>query len=351
MGENKINYTYRNIQNRSACADRTSYSCFPIRRKLFFPNSWITGTISFVHIQHTSIHLPISLYRNRLLRKCPTGVWRKNERVRVCHTKKPSCKNEYMACSDTNSNSFHNSGMLCIRTTLAPSAREIFAYWLLMKSETSQELLLKLGVFFLNYWIWSIGVLAAIFCIGYIQCLFTVSLRDCIHTFWNVETNSRHIPFAIRATIYRQIQLLANLQTDVQAGSMMTLFLLVVAFAFSINVVLILRFPWTTENTVLIILAIYLICLCVVGALFILGGHANVWIDSRKMFEKLDRLRITKFRRPNGGGDWKLQELFWKSCRNLIKVKFGVNNFVEKDTPLNFMQCIVSLTVQFLLLY
>lgn len=225
----------------------------------------------------------------------------------------------------------------------------LIGFWLLVENEGSWFIPVKVVVFLFNFWVWAVGVLVAIFNMICIQCLLTVSLRDCIHTFWNLEVNPGKISFSRRAQIYRQIQLIGSLQTEVQGEIMMTIFLVSIALSFSLNSVAMIHTPWSGENAGIILICSYMAFLCGVGALFLVGVQAGVWSDSKAMLEKLDSVNVARLgfmRRMES----KMQKSFWKSCRNLIKVRFGVNNFVQKETPLNYMQYTISLTTQLLLL-
>lgn len=182
-----------------------------------------------------------------------------------------------------------------------------------------------------------------------IQCLCTVLLRECIQTFWNHEANPGLSSFFKRGLIYTQIQLIGSIQTEVQAGIMMTIFLVSISVTFSLNVVTVIRFPWTGENVIIIGFCGYMALLCMIGILFLVDVFAGVWTHSKIMFEKLARSNITT-RNFIAKIQFRLQQKFWRSCRNLIKVRFGVNNFVEKDALLNCLQYTISLTVQILLL-
>lgn len=225
----------------------------------------------------------------------------------------------------------------------------LIGYFLLGKNEKSHRLLLKVAVFLFNYWVWTVGVLAGIFCMIGMQCLLTISFRECIRTFWNMEANPGEISFDQRSQIYRQIQLIGSLQTEAQAGSIMTIFFVCIASAFPLCAVPVIRLPWTRDNAVVIVLCGYLAVICIIGVLFLVSLFALAWSDSKIMFQKLDWLYVTRRNFMSRKGR-KLHEAFWGSCRNLIKVKFGVNNFVEKDTPLNCLHCNISLTVHILLL-
>lgn len=229
-----------------------------------------------------------------------------------------------------------------------PHKPTLIGYWLLAESGTFLGFLTKLGVLLFNYWFWTSGILATIACIGFVQVLSVILLRDHLRAFGNLEASGEH-PFGKRVNIYRQIQVLECLQNKVQAGTIMSITMVCLTTALPLSLVLILRQAWTSDNMFNIIMWGYLTCTCVASIIFIFGGHSGLWSDSRGLLVKLDHLNVS--RRPTlSGKEWKLWQAFWRSCRNLVKVKFGVNNFVEEETPLNCLNFAVSIAVQLLLL-
>lgn len=239
---------------------------------------------------------------------------------------------------------------------LNPHQSSLIGYWILDQWQFDKQIeffLLKITILLFNHWVWSVAIFAGAFCYGGILALCTIALRDCMHVFWNMEQNFEQTNFPVRARVYRQIQLLATLQTEVQSGTLMTFMIIVPTAMISMTVVLAIRSPWTSENAPIIFISSYYTFLVTIGVVFIIGGQAGVWADSKRMFKKLDRLNLHRLVKSEGFGkrfEWKCQQKFWKSCRNLVKVKFGIGNFVEEETPLNCLSCAASLAVQLLLL-
>lgn len=64
------------------------------------------------------------------------------------------------------------------------------------------------------------------------------------------------------------------------------------------------------------------------------GGQTGMWSDWRALFERRNHLNIDRYKKQ-AGWERKWQQRFWESCRNLVKLKFGVSNSVEEETPLN----------------
>lgn len=237
---------------------------------------------------------------------------------------------------------------------LSPNRDVLLGYPLLNKFESTLiSALINVIVFVLNYWIWLIACLAAIFCICGFQSLCTIMLRDCIHTFHNMDTeDEQHVPFGQKAIRYREIQLLATLQAEIQSGSLMTLLILIPTVAISSASAIIIRIPWTIQNLVILMFSSYLSTGCTVVTLFVVGAQAGVWTESKNLIRGMENLKVIRMKRGESIKklDMKVEQRFWKSCQNLIKVKFGVNNFVEDETPLNCLNYAVHLAVQLLLL-
>lgn len=229
-----------------------------------------------------------------------------------------------------------------------PYKPTLIGYWALKVDWSFRGFVTKIGILIFNYWFWTVGVLSAVACAGCVQMLSTILLRDCIHTFWNMEMIG-NIPFLKKAETYRQVQLLGCLQNEVQSGSLLTILMVGLIMIVPLNLVVIICEPWAPENLGILLLCGYLTFCSIICTIFILGGLAGLWSDSRVKFERLDRTNVSRHVRLRRK-EWKFQQKFWKSCRNLIKVKFGVNNYVEEETPLNCLNCSLSLAVQLLLL-
>lgn len=148
----------------------------------------------------------------------------------------------------------------------------LIGYWLLGNDATSHGLFLRLLVFFLNYWMWSVGTLAGIFGVGGLQCLCTIYLRDCVNSFWNMEARNNDSTFVKRSKIYREIQLLGNLQECIQAGALMMLLMFAPIVTVSLSSVVVLKLPWITENAVIIAFSAYICIVCVTCMIFVVGS-------------------------------------------------------------------------------
>lgn len=227
----------------------------------------------------------------------------------------------------------------------------LVGFWLLGQDETrSSGTLVKLGVFMFNYWIWTIGMVAGICYVGGIICLSTILLTDCIRTFRNMEIrNSNNVPFEERTKLYRQIQVLGILQTEVNAIILTSFLIFLPLVLIPSTTVVIHRLPWTSDQATVILLCCYIAGNSIFAITFIVGLQAGVWYESTYLHEQLKRLAVQR-RSMLHQLELKLHKRFWTSCQNLIKVKFGVNNFVDEKTALNCMNLAVSVTVQLLLL-
>lgn len=179
--------------------------------------------------------------------------------------------------------------------------------------------------------------------------LCSLMLKDCIHAFWKAESSVNSRSSSLNRTCrYREIQLLANLQTAVKAGVVMPLMifcpLVIVALVPAIS----LGISWSTENLALIIYLTYSLLASLTLIIFVIGGQADVWKESKRMFVSIDRSLVTS--RMQGAAVTRGEEKFWNSCKNLIKVKFGVDNYFEIITPLNCLNWTMGMTVQILLI-
>lgn len=123
----------------------------------------------------------------------------------------------------------------------------------------------------------------------------TMLLRDCIRTSWNLG-KSGMVAFSRRAVVYRKVQIIGKLQTEVQAGALMGILIFAPISVISITFVMLVELTWNAENLTLLTLSAYLDLVCTLYILFVLGSHAGVWSDSREMFDKLDRLLLHRWK-------------------------------------------------------
>lgn len=230
-----------------------------------------------------------------------------------------------------------------------PYQPTLVGYWLLDNNKSLTGVLLKLGILFFNFWIWISMSLGGVLCDICLQILCPLAIRDCIHLFNMIEENPETVAFQRRCIVYRRLQILGALFNHLQAGALMTTLIMTATAVLPLSLVLAARSAWTSENIPRICSGLYLAVLCLVGIVFVIGGYAGVWSESREMFERLDTLNGTRYLDVSRW-ERRCQERFWKSCRNFVKVKFGVNNYVEEQTPLNCLNCSASLAIQLLIL-
>lgn len=230
-----------------------------------------------------------------------------------------------------------------------PCKPTLVGYWLLCSLESWYGYLVTAVVLVFNFWIWLTMLLGGAACTICVHMLCPVAIRDCIYSFWKLEKDPGTVSFWKRCETYCQIQVVGAIHTDIQAGTLMTILILTITGVLPLSFVYTAQIRWTFDNIAKIISGAYLFTVCLIAIVFVIGGHAGVWSDSKEMFKNLDRLNFTRYASLSGY-ERKLQQTFWKSCRNLVKVKFGVNNYVEDITPLNCLNCSAALVVQLFLL-
>lgn len=223
----------------------------------------------------------------------------------------------------------------------------LIGYWLLIKGKSTLGKVLTCFVLLFNFWAWTVGMCAMVFCVGGVLVLLTISLQDCIHTFWNFESTSGSIPFFTRSALFRQIQLLNMLQREVQAIPLQTAFMGVATTAMSMMIFVVIR-----SDVIPTRIPFCWMIVCALILLFVVGGQAGVMSESNRMLRDFARAVANKRLLPLGLTRWeyRLQQRFWKSCRNLIKVHFGIDNFIDELTPLSCLNLGINLTVKLLLL-
>lgn len=125
----------------------------------------------------------------------------------------------------------------------------------------------------------------------------SICLRDCIRAFRNMEVTSQGIPSVKRFKIYREIQLLGNLQSDILAEIMMTEFHMGATIYSTLSLVVILKLSCESKNGIIVVLCSYIECICATGILFVIGERAGVWPDSVLMLIQLNKLKGQQFGR------------------------------------------------------
>lgn len=145
------------------------------------------------------------------------------------------------------------------------------------------------------------------------------------------------------------MQLLSEIHTDIHARVLMTMLMFLVTAVVPLSFVLTARLSWTLENLPVIISGSFIFSATFIVIVFGFGRQAGVWSDSRAMFKKFDSLNTERYQKLTRR-ERKWQQRFWNSCRSLVKIKFGINYYMEEHTPLNCLNCSASLAAQLLLL-
>lgn len=228
----------------------------------------------------------------------------------------------------------------------------LVGYWILTKANTFSGMFLKMAVFLVNYWSWQVTVPVTVFVYGGILMICSLLLIECIRTFWKVEMAGNKSSLQ-KAILYRRLQLISALQTEILSECLLPTCMVMLTLGVAIASATFVGLPWMNENFGIIVLAGYFSISCVLAMLIMVGCQAYVFEESNQMFKILDKYHIIvhgKMTKSIPGAEFKTQLQFWKSCENLIKVKFGFNNYVESETPLNCLNWAVALAVQILLM-
>ncbi|CAL8129412.1 unnamed protein product [Orchesella dallaii] len=212
-------------------------------------------------------------------------------------------------------------------------------------------LFIKLIVLIFNYISFNVGVQSAAFVIGCLQSICTITLCAHIATFNKLWT-ANEIPKLDAILIHMEVQVMATVFNEIQQGSLMMAAIVQPVILLAICSFTLLKTPWN-GNT---IGALGLFLLAVIDTVLVLsvtlGGMAKVHNASKEAIEVMKRFvdissNDTKKIIPTK--KIKLHRKFVESC-SPIKIKFGTNNFVENDTPLNCIRHAFDLTVQLILL-
>lgn len=241
--------------------------------------------------------------------------------------------------------------LLIIVPFLNPSIKPtLIGFWLLGYTENKfVEGCLILCVLLANFWLWLLSATAAGFCICGLVPLCSLAIKDIIHAFWNFDFAVGYRSLSSKRTVrYREIQLLSNLQTEVEAGVIMPFLIFFTTGAVAATPAIFKGISCTMDNFVLIVYLSYSFFGSLVAIIFVIGGQADVWKESKRMFEDMDRSMVREI--VKGIPVTRAEKKFWNSCRNLIKVNFGINNYFESITPLNCLNWAVAMSVQILLI-
>lgn len=145
-----------------------------------------------------------------------------------------------------------------------PKKTSLIGYWLLRDTahrDNDWHASEVLDVFF-NFWVWMVGIFGAKICFILVQTLCTLLFRDCMRTFWNMERYGM-VPFVWRAVIYREVQVLGQLQTELQAVVLMGILILSPTLSLSVCSAMPIQLPWNAENCTVLLLSAYLVFICI----------------------------------------------------------------------------------------
>lgn len=211
----------------------------------------------------------------------------------------------------------------------------------------------KIGVFVVNYYFVAGGIQVACFVVGVIQILVQMSMRSHICIFGALYSNKvfkmTSIDLYNKALIYREIQILGNLNNTVQRHLITPVFIVLALIVQGLSAYILVRLTWSYEN--LIPLGMYTVLLvnCALAIIVCIGGMANIRVESVKILQEIRNHEIFFVCRGHARGmEFKWLRSYHRSCAP-IQIKFGTN-FVEAKTPVRCMEVAVSITVNLLLL-
>lgn len=99
--------------------------------------------------------------------------------------------------------------------------------------------------------------------------------------------NSNGTIFLNRSKIYREIQLLGNLQACTLAGTVMMILMFGPIAIAELSSVVVFKLSWIYENAVIIAFSAYISITCITYMIYVVWGQARLWADSTLMFQGL----------------------------------------------------------------
>ncbi|CAL8146057.1 unnamed protein product [Orchesella dallaii] len=210
------------------------------------------------------------------------------------------------------------------------------------------KLPLKLTVFLVNLWVWNTGLNAAVFALGVINILCSITLRENLKRL-RVEWSAKTISKFQAAMSFRHIQILIQMLNTLQQGYFMYNLMVPAILIQALSLTCLLKQPVVMEAIVPI--SVYLITVIdsMYNTMISMGGMAAICNESKRCLAS-----IRKYDRCLKQHIVQTKELKWwrrfcKSC-DFLKIRFGTNNFLEALTPLNCIDFGNNLAVQVLLL-
>ncbi len=196
-----------------------------------------------------------------------------------------------------------------------------------------------------NVWVSIFVVHGGVFIIINVSIIGAMLTRESLHAFWEGSTRSNNIYKNV--VVYRQFQILNTLSNLIQRNCLGLLIVVgIIVMASCIG--LLVGFFNGAENDTNIFLVAALVILTVDGILcylVYLGGLVLVYTDCKRRLEFAKRLEWG----CGSNADRRWVKRFWKSC-DVLKTRFGEDNYLEELTPLNCIDMVFNLAVQFLLL-
>lgn len=198
----------------------------------------------------------------------------------------------------------------------------------------------KIMVLLFNHYIWQFGYSCTIFIISGLQIMCAMTLQSYLRMFWTVYKSNCYSVYKT-GLMYRHLQVLARIMNIVQQGVHMTVLIVAAVIIQAVSSTILVRIPVTLRNVPNILVFSIILVDATLACVVCLGGLAAVHSESEKVYQKM------KAKEVNGHSIW--QHRFLKSCQ-LIKIRFGSFNYVDRETPLNCINMANALTVQLLLL-
>lgn len=229
-----------------------------------------------------------------------------------------------------------------------PCKSSLAGFWLLAECGFRDlghfNILVKLTVFLVNHWIWWLVMHIPPF-VGNIVVFGALEFTQYINGFKLMccETllcNSTIVMF------YRNMQVLAVFMNEIQQWCINSITALFVVVLQAVSLAALTRQSWTAKYFVSVLFFLYALITSVIVKVGVFGLFARVNIQSEEMIKLLSK-RYGRYIR-NRTSNKKQCLCFYKSCNN-IKVRFGSINYVDRLTPLNFIDFSNTLTVNLLL--
>ncbi|CAL8093445.1 unnamed protein product [Orchesella dallaii] len=228
-----------------------------------------------------------------------------------------------------------------------PCIRANFGYWMLAECSNykiSPTLAIGMKIMFagINFWIWSFGMHATLVVGSGIVMIASMHFRYRLKEY---RRKIKSVKFdgskqAVNSTlIYRQIQLLARQYNEIHQRSITSAIIISVVFTQSICLYALVDLHDDMMWVIMVFFGMMAVD-CFFAIAMLCGTLADTYDISVKILKDMKR------RHNHRGFKWLSR--FHRSCQ-AIKIRFGMTNFMEKLTPLNFENFSLCQTVNLLL--